>query len=440
MNQTSLKIFLLGTSFETSNLGLNALTESTLKCIFQQWPQAEVTLRANMDESDIPLTISGRAVFIKRKRLWFSRNVLQACNVYLLLTYAILQKMLPFAWIRHQLQARNPYFKAIMETDCVMDITGGDSFTDLYGLQRFIHLSLVKWLFILCQRKLVLLPQTYGPFRHPFTRWAARYLLKRTAAIYSRDKAGEEYVNTVLKPISPQQIVRFIPDMAFILDAEKPESTLVDLVKTLKTDHILIGLNISGLLYHKREFKADKQLELQNNYPALVHAIIQLFMEYPNTVVMLVPHVYAHPGHFESDPDACQAVYEELNHQYHGRILRSEDYLDHKQVKFLINQCDFFLGSRMHSCIAAISQGIPTVGIAYSAKFAGVFESAGIENCVVDLRKQREQSILTEIRQSFEKRYETAQKLQKIIPEIQQQVLTFCTEIDNKVIQTQSSK
>jgi len=38
----------------------------------------------------------------------------------------------------------------------------------------------------------------------------------------------------------------------------------------------------------------------------------------------------------------------------------------------------------MHACIAALSQGIPTVGVAYSQKFTGVFESVLAGDCVVD--------------------------------------------------------
>jgi polysaccharide pyruvyl transferase WcaK-like protein len=40
----------------------------------------------------------------------------------------------------------------------------------------------------------------------------------------------------------------------------------------------------------------------------------------------------------------------------------------------------------MHSCIAALSQGVPCVGIAYSMKFRGVFESVGLADWVVDGR------------------------------------------------------
>jgi polysaccharide pyruvyl transferase WcaK-like protein len=41
----------------------------------------------------------------------------------------------------------------------------------------------------------------------------------------------------------------------------------------------------------------------------------------------------------------------------------------------------------MHSCIAALSQGVPCVGVAYSMKFRGVFESVGMEDWVVDARE-----------------------------------------------------
>ena len=40
----------------------------------------------------------------------------------------------------------------------------------------------------------------------------------------------------------------------------------------------------------------------------------------------------------------------------------------------------------MHACIAALSQGVPCVGVAYSMKFAGVFESIGAGEWVVEAR------------------------------------------------------
>lgn len=59
---------------------------------------------------------------------------------------------------------------------------------------------------------------------------------------------------------------------------------------------------------------------------------------------------------------------------------------DQFEIKGIIGCFDFFIGSRMHACIAAISQKVPTAAVAYSKKFNGVFESIGLGHMVVDAR------------------------------------------------------
>ena len=66
------------------------------------------------------------------------------------------------------------------------------------------------------------------------------------------------------------------------------------------------------------------------------------------------------------------------------RIVAAE--YDQHEIKGVIGRCDFFIGSRMHACIAALSQGVPCVGVAYSMKFEGVFASVGMGEGVVDGR------------------------------------------------------
>ena len=56
-------------------------------------------------------------------------------------------------------------------------------------------------------------------------------------------------------------------------------------------------------------------------------------------------------------------------------------------MKTLIGKCDVFVGSRMHACIGAVSQCVPTVSLAYSDKFKGVMAPLGESSVVVDLRE-----------------------------------------------------
>ena len=41
---TKYKVCLLGATFDTGNLGVSALAESSIKVILNRWPEAEVTL------------------------------------------------------------------------------------------------------------------------------------------------------------------------------------------------------------------------------------------------------------------------------------------------------------------------------------------------------------------------------------------------------------
>jgi polysaccharide pyruvyl transferase WcaK-like protein len=78
--------------------------------------------------------------------------------------------------------------------------------------------------------------------------------------------------------------------------------------------------------------------------------------------------------------------------------------------------CDFFVGSRMHACIAALSQGIPTVGVAYSRKFAGVFDIVGAADWVVDGRTATDGEAVERIAVLFARRGASRALLRATVP------------------------
>ena len=61
-----------------------------------------------------------------------------------------------------------------------------------------------------------------------------------------------------------------------------------------------------------------------------------------------------------------------------------EDY-DAEELKGIIGQCDLFIGSRMHSNIAALSQSIPTIALGWSYKYYGIMKRLGMEEYVSHL-------------------------------------------------------
>lgn len=421
MPYSSPKIWLLGTSFETTNMGLSALTEATLHCIYTRWHAAEVYLPTpKVDEPDQTLHLSGRTVYLHKRELWFGRNIFKANNVYFFILCALLLKILP---LRSYFMRRYPTLRAILEADFVMDITGGDSFTDTYFMPRFRQSSWLKWLFILCNKKLILLPQTYGPFQRRSSQWIASYLISRSYAVFSRDQAGVANVRQLLGSRAANVPITFIPDVAFVLNPVAPTHPIVAELQALKQQgKILIGFNISGLLYNGGE-QADVKYRLCSGYRALVEHVIALLLRQENTVVLLISHVHSVASHLESDPYACEQVYEKLHETYPERLIWLQETFNHREMKYVIGQCDFFLGSRMHACIGAISQAVPTIGLAYSGKFIGVFESAGVGETVVDLREHDTLQVLALVETTLQQRHTIAKQLQSTVPQIKEKVM-----------------
>jgi len=99
----------------------------------------------------------------------------------------------------------------------------------------------------------------------------------------------------------------------------------------------------------------------------------------------------------------------------------SEEY-DQHEMKYLIGQCDFFIGSRMHACIAALSQGVPAVGLAYSNKFLGVLRTVGAEGLVADLRERDTMEVMALVENAYLLRQKTRSDLAGRMPLVRQTV------------------
>jgi polysaccharide pyruvyl transferase WcaK-like protein len=436
----SIKICLLGPSFDTGNLGVNALVEASIKAIVNRWPDAEVTLLGSgCVDSEYRLSLFGREIQVKSMPIRFCTNVLLPNHFMVLLLYGMILKIFRGHRLREALSRRNAYLRTILEANVVFDNTGGDSFSDIYGMGRFIKGFLRKWLVKVFQKPLVLLPQTYGPFNRRLTKVLARQILDYATLVYSRDRRGLEDVRKLIGEGRSDDKIKFVPDVGFLLDPRRPAGGEIESIEKLKSGRkTLVGLNVSGLLSCISD-SGDNVFKLQVNYPALIDSILEFLMKQEGTAVLLVPHVVpmrkpgaSHPksvhvhrkGYREqSDAVVCGALYERVVEKYPGRIFIVRGHYNHNETKYIIGLCDFFIGSRMHACIAALSQGIPAVGIAYSGKFQGVFESVGVGDCVADARQCREDELLEKISSAFQRKGQIRENLRRTVPRAKSEVL-----------------
>jgi len=313
-NDNIMKICLLGASFDTGNMGVSALAASTVQCIVKTFPDAEIFL-LNYGESDgfFDLELATGTVHLELINTSFSKRIWRFNHYLWQFLLAVLYRLLAWRALRNKIVKKSKYLQAIVESDVCLDISAGDSFSDIYGLYVFLYVSSYKLLVLLLGKRLVLLPQTYGPFKRRTAKVVARYILKRAAVTYSRDRVGMEYVRDLLNRRHGHEKVRFAPDVAFVLQPDEPDHIDIGSLESLRTEYsTVVGLNISGLLLNGGHTR-DNMFGLKADYRELVYSIIKLFLKNERSLVLLLPHVFHPPGNVESDSEACMQVYSAMD-------------------------------------------------------------------------------------------------------------------------------
>ncbi|QDV27329.1 colanic acid biosynthesis protein [Aureliella helgolandensis] len=315
----------------------------------------------------------------------------------------------------------NTNVAAIDQCDAVLDVSGGDSFSDIYGSRRFYDIVYPKLIAIQRKIPLFLLPQTYGPFQGLRFRELAARAVRGAEMCWARDQHSFQILQELLGDRFDPANHRCGVDLAFGLEPRPaPEVLSVDLQRMLelnRQERPLVGFNISGLIYNDPVAAAERY-GFKADYHAVVRRFLTWLLSDTDANVVLVSHVISPAGHYESDPGACQAMADELQPQFPGRIVLSPSTLDQSQLKWLIGQTDWFCGTRMHATIAALSSGVPTATVSYSDKALGVFESCGQGGAVIDPRVLETEQVLEQLTDAYQNRASARQSLSQHLPKV----------------------
>lgn len=278
------------------------------------------------------------------------------------------------------------FLATVRRSDLVIDIGAGDSFADIYGTGRLRLMFVMKFLIHLAGTPLVVAPQTIGPFTKGWSRILALASLRRSALVATRDAKSSD----ALRDLGFQGAVIEASDVAlrlpFSLPPPRPEA------------RARVGINVSGLLM-AGGYTGKNELGIALDYPGLIRSLIADFQA-RGTEVHLVAHVIVRAGPMvkEDDYRACQT----LAAAFPGTIL-APAFDSPSEAKSYIATLDFFMGARMHACIAAFSTGVPVVPMAYSRKFEGLFGTLGYSH-TVDCTTETAHAIRTKIATAWDDR------------------------------------
>ena len=277
------------------------------------------------------------------------------------------------------------YFAQARRADMVIDIGGGDSFADIYGGRRLRRMFILKFLTHLAGTPLVMAPQTVGPFKKPVSKWAAKLSMRLCKIVATRDQLSTK----AARDMGLTRDLIEASDVALRLPFDAPTRT---------TGPKKVGINVSGLLMGGG-YTGKNEFGLQMDYPGLIRDLISHFQNL-RTQVHLVPHVIVPAGRLAAEDDYNASM--KLHAEFPNTIV-APAFETPSEAKTYIAGMDFFMGARMHACIAAFSSGVPVIPMAYSRKFAGLFGSIGYDH-TVDCTSETSEAIKTKIIAGFKNR------------------------------------
>lgn len=328
----------------------------------------------------------------------------------------------------------NPIAKCILNSTAMIDISGGDSFTDLYGSWRFKAITYPKLIAIENKIPLILLPQTYGPYLSVDSRNQAAEIVKASTMAWARDAESFDELKNLLGSAFDENKHSLGVDVAFLLPSTLPRTSLSRTLQNWLYERTVttVGINVSGLIYNQPD-RAHSQYGLKANYQEVIYHFIQKLLIETDVNIVLIPHVLADEKFYESDMAACKHLLNLLSLVDKQRLEILPDAYDQCEIKWVISQMDWFCGTRMHSTIASLSTGVATAAIAYSIKTRRVFKTCGQELQVIDPREMNTQDVVDGLWQCWLQRENVKVALRQHLPGVlaaaKQQMDLICANI-----------
>lgn len=411
---TTLRLGLFGAPHDTPNMGVSALFASTIEGLTKELGCVEWVVFDNglgYRSSSFRLA-DGTKIPLKHFGVRVGRRYYRPENLAVMKFFS---RLGPLGAILNQA------IRLIDSCDVVLDISGGDSFSDIYGWKRFSAVYWVKQIALSRSKPLILMPQTYGPYRDAKVLALAKSVIRDAKMAWARDPNSYEEMKLLVGPSFEPSIHRQGVDVAFTLpqhDAASriPQQLAAWLAESPRRAPV-VGINVSGLIYNDPE-RAHSNYHLVADYRQVMTGLVTRLLESSPSRIVLISHVMDQPGHYESDVEACMNIAGAIQNFATDRVLVAPIDLDPSEAKWLISRMDWFCGTRMHSTIASLSSNVPTAAVAYSDKTLGVFDTCGQAPQVFDPRILETDAVIRGLLQSFNDRDSIRESLAKSLPRV----------------------
>lgn len=216
----------------------------------------------------------------------------------------------------------------------------------------------------------VVYAQSVGPFRRRWLLPLVRYGLRRMDLLLIREPDSLKLLPSGLDPAR----VKLTCDEAFLLD---PAPDLPPHLAKLAEGRT-IGATALQWRFPGNEANAE---ESRGAYYDAMARTMDAIVEKEDVNVVFIPHQAQWAR--ENDIDAINEIVKRAKHA--GRMRIAPEDTTPAQAIALIQRCQAFVGTRLHSVIFSIAAGTPALAIGYLPKSKGTMEMLGLGDWVLSI-------------------------------------------------------
>lgn len=409
----------------TCNAGDLALLEVTIAQIIQSFGPVQIIISANFPSEKFflsnpryhtipsPWCIVGEGQNQPIMQRVF--RLLQGFIAAIAYRYG-LKSTCPLAW--------KPLFDAYHVVDLVIGVAGNQFYsTGNIGWPLPANAFAVQLAHIF-GKPFYTMPQSIGPFKRRWEHWVMRQIYGKAQQLFLREKISVQLAHDI--GIQPQKI-HFAPDPAFgFLPASVAEAT--DILRQYPVDEKKPKIGVTVIAPMGRALDFSLVLKYYQAIATLLNQVIDKF-----GVQVLFFNQVTGPSELEDDRTAVREVMAAMGEHAQQAIWVNEN-LSPQQLKACYGVMDFFIASRLHSGIFALSQGVPTLFIGYLTKTRGVLDAIGLADWVIDLKEINEERLLVLATRAWLERGDYSAVLEKrmrdIVIESQQTMALIAQDYD----------
>ncbi len=250
-------------------------------------------------------------------------------------------------------------------------------------------------------KPVVLFPNSVGPFRTWLGRFLVRLSLNNCDYLLIRDPISYNIVNQL--GIRSTKLLTYDTALLFN-EAIQPNLNSNDLHRPV--------IGVSAGIYSNSLSKVEVQNYIESHANALDDAVEKF-----GFTVAFLPHYIS--GFSNDDLDVSNRILEKMDNKDQAKIITTEGV---PEFKYLLNQMDLVLSSKMHPAILAATAYVPVLCIVYDHKQTGFFQRLDMSQCTLDISEVSHETLRDKIDQTWLQKDTLSQSLSIRIPQWQRGV------------------